>query len=146
MEERKVDEEIKLIPYYPNDEISLKWYQDKEVVKQVDNKDSIYNLDLLHKMYEYLFNNGDLFYIEYKGVLVGDVTLKNDGEIAIVISKEYENKHIGRKVIKEIIKLAKEKNMKVVKANIYSFNIQSQKMFLNVGFKKVKDEWYEYKL
>lgn len=33
-----------------------------------------------------------------------------------------------------------------VRANIYSFNGQSQFMFQSVGFEKIDDEWYEYKL
>ena len=36
--------------------------------------------------------------------------------------------------------------MDKVKANIYSFNEQSQQMFQSVGFEKIDAEWYEYKL
>ena len=46
----------------------------------------------------------------------------------------------------DMLKLAKEKGMKQVKANIYSFNQQSQAMFRAVGFEKTDDEWYEYRL
>ena len=38
MSERYVDYEIKLVPYYRNDEVSLVWYQDLDVCKQVDNR------------------------------------------------------------------------------------------------------------
>jgi RimJ/RimL family protein N-acetyltransferase len=34
--------------------------------------------------------------------------------------------------------------MNTVKANIYSFNEQSKRMFEAVGFKKIDEEWYEY--
>lgn len=88
-------------------------------------------MDLLHRMYDYLCANGDCYYIEYNGTLVGDVSLRNDGEIAIVICKAYQNRRIGRRC---------------VKANIYSFNTQSQKMFQSVGFTKTAPEWYEYTL
>lgn len=47
------------------------------------------------------------------------------GEIAIVICKEYQNKHIGRRCVIGMLKLAKEKEMAKVTANIYSFNAQS---------------------
>ena len=40
MTERIIDEELKLIPYYRNDEASLPWYQDLDVCKQVDNRDA----------------------------------------------------------------------------------------------------------
>ena len=45
---RVVDNEIKLIPYYRNDAVSLPWYQDLDVCKQVDNRDAPYTPELLH--------------------------------------------------------------------------------------------------
>ena len=45
-----------------------------------------------------------------------------------------------------MIQLAKEKKMVKVTAQIYTFNTQSQRMFLALGFQKVDEEWYEYKL
>ena len=142
MDTRIVDAEITLIPYYPNYETAFAWYQDYDVCKQVDNIDYLYSLDLLKAMYGFLSTHGDCFYIEYRGTLVGDVTLRDNGEISIVICKEYQNKHIGRRCILEMIRLAKEKGFQQVTANIYRFNTQSQKMFLSVGFEKTDEEWY----
>ncbi len=51
---RIVDEEIRLVPYYPNEEVALKWYQDPQLCKQVDNIDCVYTLDKLRAMYRYL--------------------------------------------------------------------------------------------
>ena len=146
MKERAIDNEIKLIPYYRNDEVSLLWYQDLDVCKQVDNRDEPYTLELLHCMYDFLSTHGDCFYIEYKGVLVGDVSLRDNAEVAIVICKEYQNRHIGRRCVPDMLTLAREKGMKTVKANVYSFNKQSQMMFQSVGFEKTEEEWYEYRL
>ena len=146
MKERIIDNEIKLIPYYRNDEVSLSWYQDPDVCKQVDNRDELYDLKLLHNMYDYLSSHGDCYYIEFKGKLVGDVSLGDNGELAIVICKEYQNQHIGRRCIKEMLKLAGEKGMSIVKANIYSFNKQSQRMFESAGFYKAEDGWYQFVL
>lgn len=95
MIERIIDKEIRLIPYYRNDAASLPWYQDLDVCKQVDNRDTPYDVELLHGMYDYLSTHGDCYYIEYNGVLVGDVSLRDNGETAIVVCKEYQNKHIG---------------------------------------------------
>ena len=145
-EERVVDSEIRLIPYYRNDEVSLPWYLDTDLVKMVDNRDTPYDIPLLHRMYDYLSENGDCFYIEYDGVLVGDVTLLSNGEIAIVISKEYQRKNIGRRCVSEMLSLAKERGMTEVKAVIYTFNIPSQRMFLSLGFIKTGDEEYTYTL
>lgn len=144
MTERIIDKEIKLVPYYRNDEVSLPWYQDLDVCKQVDNRDEPYDLELLHCMYDYLSSNGDCYYIEYEGKLVGDVSLRDNEEIAIVVCKKYQNRHIGRRCVLDMLKLAKEKGMSKVKANIYSFNKQSQTMFQSIGFVKTEEEWYEY--
>ena len=144
MTERIIDKEIKLFPYYRNDEVSLLWYQDLDVCKQVDNRDEPYDLELLHCMYDYLSSNGDCYYIEYEGKLVGNVSLRDNGEIAIVVCKEYQNRYIGRRCVLDILKLAKEKEISKVKANIYSFNKQSQIMFQSIGFVKTEEEWYEY--
>ncbi len=64
------------------------------------------------------------------------------GEVNIVIAKPFQNKHIGRRVIKEIIQLAKEKGLQELHAEIYSFNTQSKKMFQSMGFTKVDEEQY----
>ena len=139
---RTVDEEIELVKYYPNYKTALVWYQDLELCKQVDNRDTAYDLDLLKAMYKYLNQNGDLFYIKYRNRLCGDVCLQPDGEINIVVAKPFQNKHIGRRVIREIIRLAREKNIPEVYAEIYSFNTQSQRMFENIGFQRVEEEKY----
>ena len=146
MKERIVDKEILLIPYYPNYEEAFVWYQDLDVCKQVDNIDHAYSMDTLIAMYTYLSTHGDCYYIQYNGKLVGDVSLRDNQEVCIVVCKEYQNKHIGRRCIQDMLRLAREKGFNIVKANIYSFNTQSRKMFLSVGFEKVGEEWYEYKI
>ena len=108
----------------------------------MDNRDSVYDLDLLKTMYQYLDRKGDLFYIQYQNSLCGDVCLQEDGEINIVVAKHFQNKHIGRRVIQGIIKLAKEKELPELYAVIYSFNTQSQRMFESVGFQKADNEKY----
>lgn len=146
MDTRVIDSEIRLIPYYRNDEASLPWYQDLDVCKQVDNRDTPYDTQVLHNMYDYLCVHGDCYYIEYQGTLVGDVSLRDNREIAIVVCKEYQNRHIGRRCVGEMIRLATEKGMDCVTANIYSFNEQSRKMFESAGFYQTDDEWYRYDL
>ena len=79
--------------------------------------------------------------IEYQGVLVGDVSLCGSGELAIVVCKAFQNRHIGRRCIREMLKLAQEKGMDTVKANTYAFNTQSQRIFLSAGFVKTDGEW-----
>lgn len=142
MENRIVDADITLIPYYPNPGVTLGWYQDPELCRQVDNTDRVYTPERLEQMYTFLSTHGDCWYIQFRGVLVGDVTLQNTGELSIVICREYQNRHIGRRCIADMLSLAREKGFREVKANIYSFNTQSQRMFRAAGFRRVADEWY----
>ena len=97
MTERIIGNQIRLIPYYRNDAVSLSCYRDRDVCKQVDNRDAPYDMELLHRMYDYLGTHGDCYYIEYEGELVGDVSLQDNAEIAIVVSKAFQNQHIGRR-------------------------------------------------
>ena len=112
----------------------------------MDNIDHTYDVETLHNMYDYLSTHGDCYYIEYQGVLVGDVSLRDNKEVAVVICKEYQNRHIGRKCVMEMLKLAKEKGYDKVIANIYSFNEQSKSMFRALGFVQTGEEDYELKL
>lgn len=146
MKETIINDDISLIPYYENFDETLLWYQDYVLCKQVDNIDYIYDKDMLVRMYKSLNEDGLCFYIKYKQNLVGDVTLKDNNELCIVISKPYQNMGIGKVTIKEIIKLAQKDNRKELRANIYDFNKQSRRMFESVGFKYFKDEWYIYRI
>ncbi len=141
---RIIDDELSLIPYFPNEDVTLEWYQDKELCKQVDNIDGVYSRERLTAMYTYLSTHGDCYYISYRGVLVGDVTLKDDGEVSIVVCREYQNRHIGRKCVRELIRAASEKGLTQITARIYSFNAQSRRMFESVGFVRRDDELYSY--
>lgn len=146
MDARYVDEEITLVRYYPNYKVALLWYQDAGLCKQVDNKEEIYDLLRLKRMYQYLDRNGKLFYIKYKNRLCGDVCLKQDGEVCIVVAKAFQNKHIGRRVIGEVIALAREMDFDKIYAEIYDFNHQSKKMFESMGFQKTDAQMYIRKL
>ena len=142
IKEITVDGDITLIPYYPNEAAALPWYQDLDVCKQVDNIDGPYSPERLRAMYTYLSSNGDCYYIRYRGELVGDVSLRSSGELAIVVCKEFQNRRIGRRCIRAMLELAREKEMRRVTANIYSCNTQSQTMFSSLGFQKTGEEWY----
>ena len=143
---RIIDSELRLIPYYPDYAATLPWYQDLSLCKQVDNRDAPYDLELLQRMYDYLNAHGDLFYIQYQNALCGDVCLQPSGEINIVIAKPFQNRHIGRRVIRELIALAREKGIPELHAEIYSFNTQSQAMFQSVGFVQTEPQRYSLRI
>jgi RimJ/RimL family protein N-acetyltransferase len=142
MKERVIDSEITLVPYYPDPETTLPWYQDRDLVKQVDNADEPYTLEKLDRVYNFLNTHGACFYIRYCGELAGDVTLRDNAEICIVVAPAFQNRHIGRRCIADMLALAAEKGFSEVKANIYSFNAQSRRMFAAAGFTEMDPEWF----
>ncbi len=144
-EKRMIDEELSLIPYYPAYDITLEWYRDPETCLLCDNDDTPYDLDRLKRMYSYLYRNGSCFYICYQEKLIGDIALLDRGEICVVLAKEYRSRHIGRRCVREILSLAKDKGMKEIHARIYPFNIASRKMFVTCGFHKEGEEDYVYR-
>lgn len=141
-----IDWELTLVPYYPNEAEALVWYQDPQLCKQVDDIDFVYDAARLRRMYSYLTAHGGCWYIQYRGRLVGDASLQDNGEIAIVICRAYQNRHIGRRCVQALLAQAREKGMPAVKAHIYGFNRQSRRMFSAVGFVAAGDDWYIYTL
>ena len=130
----RITSHIVLISYYPNIKTCINWYLDIDLCKQIDNVAESYTVDKLKNMYNFLNKNGYVYYIKYDNRLCGDVTLQRSGEISIVISKEYQNKHIGRLVVGEIENIAKDLSYKKLIAKVYNFNNQSLKMFRHCGF------------
>ena len=145
----KIDTSLSLIKYYPYFKRTILWYSDPVLCKQVDNIDFIYDLDRLKRMYNYLSKNGECYYIKIfengRSHLVGDISLCN-GEIGMVVCKEYQNRHIGRRAVRAILERAKEIGLDEVGAEIYAFNSQSKRMFLSVGFEQISEEKYIYKI
>lgn len=137
-----IDYELRFKAYSGNYEFAYNWYQDIDSLELIDGKDKAvpYTLKRLRRMYDYLDNHGELYFIEKKingnYIPVGDVTFWKD-DIPIVISKEYRNQGIGKKVIQCLIKRAKKLGYKQIHVReIYNYNIGSQKLFQGCGFKK----------
>ncbi len=138
---RRVDDEIALVDYYPAYDTALAWYQDPQLCRQVDNLDGVYSLEKLKAMYTYLTTHGECYYIEYNGKLVGDTALVGD-TVCLVVCREYQNSHIGRRCVQALAELAAEKGRTRLRARICPFNKQSQAMFRAAGFTYAGDDWY----
>ena len=149
-----VDEELRLVKCEGNYEFALPWYQDETLVKMVDNKSEVYSMEQLKRMYSYLENVGELYFIEYHfngaWIPVGDVTLGRNGDLPIVIAPEFQKIGIGRRVIQKLITRAKLLELEQAEVRIYKFNIASQNLFASLGFVRAgeteKEFIYELKL
>lgn len=139
-----VGERVRLRLVDEIEECALAWYQDEEMLKLVDGKNAkAYDKEQLERMYQYLRNAGELYWIEvmendqYKPI--GDVTLCKD-DLPIVIGEgRYSGKGIGSCVLDLIKERARELGYRELYVReIYDYNRGSQRLFEKAGFKKVE--------
>ncbi len=150
---RDVDEELRLRKYDDQDEFALAWYQDEETLMLVDGCNQPYDRTRLKKMYHYLQERGEVYFIELKDGEeyrpIGDVTFWQNDMPIVVGDKTLRGKGIGRRVVSALIKRAKALGYQELYVNeIYHYNIGSQKMFESVGFRafEVTENAKRYKL
>lgn len=139
-----ITNELRLRKFDDKYYFALAWYQDEETVKLVDGLDAEkYDYDTLRRMYEYLNNIGELYFIEVLEnndfIPVGDVTFSKDDMPIVIGNKNYRGQGIGKKVIEALIERARNLGYQELKVNeIYNYNIASQKLFESCGFKKAE--------
>lgn len=137
----QIDDTLRLRPYDGVCEFALPWYQDAHTVWMVDHRTAPYDMELLKRMYAYLNEKGELYFIELlrEGayVPVGDVTLCQD-DLPIVIAPEFQGRGIGKRVLLGIIGEAKRRGWHHLGVEeIYEDNIASQRIFESCCFQKV---------
>lgn len=152
----QIDDNLRLIKYSGNYEIALRGYQDPYVYQ---NSEGIFDdakkpdMNYIKGMFEWLNNNGELYYIEVKDgqdyISIGDVTIKDVNPPITIWYEKYRFIGIGTKVMKTVIKRIKELGYeKITGTTIYKWNESSQRMHEKLGFVKVgeNDEEYIYEL
>lgn len=153
-----IDKEARLRAYDGNYNQAIPWYQDEVVYynsEGITDTSKIPDESYVKRMYEYLNNNGELYFIEVlengEYIPIGDVTIKEQNPPIAIGVEKYRGRGIGTKVMKAIIKRAKELGItKFYGTTIYDYNITSQRMHESLGYKcvevKGKDRIYELEL
>lgn len=153
-----VDDNLRLRAYDGNYEQAIAWYQDETVYynsEGITNPVHIPDRAYVRRMYEYLCNHGELYFIEVlrdgKFVPIGDVTLKDENLPIVIGVAEYRGLGIGTKVMKAILQRAKKIGIEKIHGSIiFEHNIASQKLHEALGFRCVeirgKERIYELKL
>ncbi|MGM9554186.1 MAG: GNAT family N-acetyltransferase [Faecousia sp.] len=136
----QIDDTLRLRRYDGICEFALPWYLDAHTVWMVDHRTEPYHMDLLKRMYSYLDQKGELYFIELlcndTYAPVGDVTLCRD-DLPIVIAPEFQCRGIGKRVILGLIHEAKRRGWDhLAVEEIYQDNIASQRLFEGCGFQK----------
>ncbi|HBM76066.1 MAG TPA: N-acetyltransferase [Clostridiaceae bacterium] len=137
-----INTELRLRKFDNKYSFAFEWYQDEDTVKLVDGLNAEkYDSAKLKRMYEYLNNIGELYFIEIldnkKFMPIGDVTFWKDDMPIVIGNADYRGKGIGKQVVRALIQRAAELGYGEIKVReIYTYNIASQKLFESVGFKK----------
>lgn len=153
-QEIQIEETLRLRRYDGECAFALEWYQDVETLRLVDGGYAKpYDFKRLKGMYEYLNQQGELYFIEVKEandwIPIGDVTFWKDDMPIVIGNQAYRGRGIGKKVVEALKCRAEELEYKeIYVACIYHYNKGSQKLFQSVGFKvhKETEEGKSYKL
>lgn len=135
-----IDVGLRLRKYDGQHDFALQWYQDEELVWLVDGDRKLYDASLLTKMYTYLNDNGELYWIEAQesGVWrpIGDVSFWQEDMPIVIADEKYRGRGVGKKIITALIQRGRELGYDHLGVDeIYDWNIASQRCFEKAGFR-----------
>lgn len=135
----QIDESLRLRKFDGVYDFALAWYQDLDTVWLVDGDRIPYTPELMAKMYNWLNDAGELYFIEvlengtYKPI--GDVTFWQDDMPIVIGVPDYRGKGLGRKIISALVKRGRELGYNQLRVDeIYDWNEGSRRCFESVGF------------
>ena len=135
-----VDDALRLRKFDGHFDFAFDWYQDVETVWLVDGNRNPYTHERLGRMYRYLNDHGELYFIEvlesnhWKSI--GDVTFWREDMPIVIGDPDYRGRKIGTKVIAALIERGKQLGYdKLYVDEIYSHNTASRKCFQSMGFR-----------
>ena len=135
----QIDESLRLRKFDGVYDFALAWYQDLDTVWLVDGDRIPYTPELMAKMYNWLNDAGELYFIEvlengtYK--TIGDVTFWQDDMPIVIGVPDYRGKGLGRKIISALVKRGRELGYNQLRVDeIYDWNEGSRRCFESVGF------------
>ena len=137
-----IDADLRLVRLDAPPAEALSWYQDPETLWMVDGKREPYTPERLARMYDWLSEHGELWYIEVRDEgaesgwrTVGDVTLCPSDLPIVIGEKDLRTHHVGRRVIGALCERARGLGWReVLVGEIYDWNVASQRCFSAAGF------------
>lgn len=116
------------------------WYQDTETVYLVDGVKVPYSWEKLGRMYHYLDQHGELYFIEVwedgRFHPVGDVCFSKDDLPIVIGEKTCRGRGLGKKVISALIQRGRDLQYGTLRVKeIYEYNTASRKCFESLGFR-----------
>ena len=88
-----ISDDLRLRRFDGNYDIALPWYQDAETLRLVDGKEDPYTPARIKRMYDYLGEHGELYWIEARTESgfrpIGDVTFWQEDMPIVIGEREY---------------------------------------------------------
>lgn len=141
----EIDFGLRLRKYTDDCAFALEWYQDSETVLLVDGVPEPYTKEKLYRMYHYLRDHGELYFIEVKNhgendfFPIGDVTFWQEDMPIVIGQKDLRGRGIGRKVVKALVERGRQLGYPYLEiSEIYDYNEGSRRLFESLGFQAVK--------
>ena len=137
----QIDDQLRLRKYDGIHGFAMDRYQDEETLMLVDGANVPYTEERLGRMYRYLDDRGELYFIEVKNEQeyepIGDVTFWQQDMPIVIGDPTYRGHKIGQKVVRKLIERAQILGYTTIYVNeIYSYNTASQRLFESVGFRQ----------
>ena len=137
---------IKFRKIQENDLDILILWRNKEGIRDFNTQFILLNLELQKKWFNNIRKNDErkMFMITYQNKPIGVCGLINidnenhNADIAIIIGEQkFHGKRIGTIVMKKLLKIGfKNLNLHRISAEVFEFNIISQRFFDSLGFKQ----------
>lgn len=130
---------LRLRKYDGRDTFALSWYQDRETLLLVDGNPEPYDLEKLHRMYHYLDEHGELYFIEVETsagfIPIGDVTFWQEDMPIVIGNPAFRGRGIGKRVVSALVQRGRELGYsQLFVREVYRYNIGSQRLFESAGF------------
>lgn len=149
----QIDSTLRLRKYDGMHDFAFDWYQDPDTVLMVDGIQNTYSRERLDKMYDYLNNIGELYFIEVaeNGAFlpIGDVTFWREDMPIVIGPLEYRGRGIGRRVVTALMARARTLGFTEFHVGeIYRWNYPSLRLFTSMGFEPYEktEQGHRYKL
>lgn len=135
-----IDAGLRLRKLEESFDFALAWYQDAETVWLVDGDRTPYTMERLHRMYAYLAQRGEVYFIEVyeNGVFrpIGDAAFWQTDMPIVIGEQACRGRGIGAKVIGALIERGRALGYReLFVREIYAYNTASRACFEKAGFR-----------
>lgn len=136
----QIDESLRLRKFDGIYDFAMEWYQDLETVWLVDGDNVPYTPELLSRMYNWLNESGELYFIEVLKdgtyIPIGDVTFWQQDMPIVIGDSRYRGRGIGTKVVAALMERGRDLGYDHLEVEeIYDWNEASRRCFEKLGFR-----------